>query len=147
MRAIWAHSEQHLHSLEQVVMYQSRSPTQMQGFVWLHKGCLSIQPCNPVGHTTRTLCLGGGREEGGGRSEGGGGAWGYSNIPRQIGKKVLSAIYVWAPFNPIDAFESCESPLSLEQTIFTHLGASRHMEYVSDLPNDKYGSNNDAKQR
>ena len=78
---------------------------------------------------------------------GGGGAWGYSNIPRQIGKKVLSAIYVWAPFNPIDAFESCESPLSLEQTISTHLGASRHMEYVSDLPNDKYGSNNDAKQR
>ena len=68
--------------------YQSRSPTATWGFVWLRKGCLSVWPCNPIGHNEDIVS-----------------AWGgVCDVPHQIGENVPDAIYVEVPLNQVDAF-------------------------------------------
>ena len=68
--------------------YQSRSLTPVWGFVWSHKGCLSVWSRDFMGHNEDVVS-----------------AWaGVCGVPHRIGDNVPSAIYVETPLNPVDAF-------------------------------------------
>ncbi|RVW98144.1 hypothetical protein CK203_031951 [Vitis vinifera] len=58
--------------------FQSRSPTPVWGFVWPHKGYLSVWPHNPVGYNEDVVST-----------------WGsVCDVPHRIREKVPSAIYL-----------------------------------------------------
>ena len=68
--------------------FQSRSPTPVWGFVWPHKGYLSVWPHNPVGYNEDVVST-----------------WGsVCDVPHRIREKVPSAIYLEVSLNKVDAF-------------------------------------------